>query len=205
MNQKEQKQLFNQPIFIIFALLAGVGLISWILQLTKGLQLTNLDNFNTWGLYIIGFMIFTGIAAGLLLFSSSAYLFKGMEEYKPYARIAAFVGAIGSVVAAGLFIIVDIGNPQRVWYIITSANIQSPMFWDTVILAAYVIIGIIFTRQLIMVEQGKKEEQSLQGISRIAFLAGLMVTVTSFVFALQVAQIGRASWWGRVFNTGGAG
>ena len=188
MNQQVEKKVYTKPLFIIFALLAVVGLVCWFLQLTKGLQLTNLNNFNTWGLYIIGFMIFTGIAAGFLLFASSAYLFKGMEEYKPYTRIAAFVGAIGSVVAAGLFIIVDIGNPQRVWYIITSANIQSPMFWDTLILTAYVIIGITFTRQLIMVHEGKKEEKSLQGISIIAFIAGLMVTVTSFVFSLQVAR-----------------
>ncbi|KTE92424.1 oxidoreductase [Desulfitobacterium hafniense] len=188
MNEKTEKQIFTKPVFIILALLAVVGLVCWFLQLTKGLQLTNLNNFNTWGLYIIGFMIFTGIAAGSLLFSSSAHLFSSMAEYKPYTRIAAFVGAIGSVVAAGLFIIVDIGNPERAWYIITSANISSPMFWDTLILAAYVIIGIVFTRQLIMVEQEKKDEKSLYGISLVAFIAGLMVMVTSFVFALQVAR-----------------
>ncbi|MBS3975235.1 MAG: polysulfide reductase NrfD [Syntrophomonadaceae bacterium] len=188
MNQKAEKQLITQPLFIIFALLAVIGLISWILQFTKGLQLTNLGNFNTWGLYIVGFMIFIGIAAGSLLFSSSAYLFKGMAEYKPYARIAAYVGAIGSAVAAGLFIIVDIGNPLRVWYIIASANIQSPMFWDALILTAYVVIGIVFTRKLILVHEGKKGETSLRDISVVAFIAGLMVTVTSFVFAMQVAR-----------------
>jgi molybdopterin-containing oxidoreductase family membrane subunit len=188
MNTKTEKQLYTKPLFLIFALLAVVGLICWFLQLTKGLQLTNLNNYNTWGLYIIGFMLFTGIAAGSLLFSSSAYLFQGMAEYKPYTRIAAFVGAIGSVVAAGLFIIVDIGNPERAWYFITSANLSSPMFWDFLILTAYVLIGIIFTRQLILVEQGQKEEKSLQGIAVVAFIAGLLVTVTSFVFALQVAR-----------------
>ncbi|KTE90301.1 oxidoreductase, partial [Desulfitobacterium hafniense] len=163
-------------------------LICWFLQLTKGLQLTNLNNYATWGLYIIGFMIFTGIAAGSLIFASSAYLFKGMAEYKPYTRVAAFIGAIGSVVAAGLFIIVDIGNPGRAWYFITSGNISSPMFWDSLILGAYVVIGILFTRQLMLVNERQKEEKSLKTITIIAFIAGLMVMVTSFVFALQVAR-----------------
>ncbi|KTE92428.1 oxidoreductase [Desulfitobacterium hafniense] len=162
MNQKTENKIFTKPLFILFALLAVAGVICWILQLTQGLQLTNLNNFNTWGLYIIGFMVFTGIAA--------------------------FVGAIGSVVAAGLFIIVDIGNPERAWYIFTHPNFSSPMFWDTLILAAYVIVGIIFTRQLLQVGEGKKEEKSLQPIAIIAFSAGLLVTVTSFVFALQVAR-----------------
>ena len=188
MSEKAQKQVFTQPAFIVFALLTVVGLVCWFLQLTQGLQLTNLNNYNTWGLYIIGFMIFTGIAAGSLIFASSAYLFQAMADYKPYTRIAAFVGAIGSVVAAGLFIIVDIGNPERAWYIITRANISSPMFWDTLILGAYVIIGILFTRQLMAVHAGQKEEKSLQVISVVSFVAGLLVMVTSFVFALQVAR-----------------
>ncbi|KTE92432.1 oxidoreductase [Desulfitobacterium hafniense] len=188
MSEKAEKQFYTKPVFILFALLTAVGLVCWYLQLTKGLQLTNLNNFATWGLYIIGFMIFTGIAAGSLIFASSAYLFQGMAEYKPYTRVAAFVGAIGSVVAAGLFIIVDIGNPERAWYMITSGNISSPMFWDSLILGAYVVIGIFFTRQLMLVNEGQKEEKSLKTISVITFIAGLMVMVTSFVFALQVAR-----------------
>lgn len=188
MSGKTEKQVFTQPLFILFALLTVVGLVCWFLQLTKGLQLTNLNNFATWGLYIIGFMIFTGVAAGSLIFASSAYLFKSMAEYKPYARIASFVGAIGSVIAAGLFIIVDIGNPERAWYFLTSANLASPMFWDFLILGAYIVIGIFFTRQLMLVNDGQKEEKSLKTISVIAFIAGLLVMVTSFVFALQVAR-----------------
>lgn len=182
------KKVLNKPLLITFVVFTVIGIVCWVLQLTKGLQLTNLNNYNTWGLYIIGFMLFTGIAAGSLLFASSAWLFKSMQEYRPYTRIAAYVGAIGSVVAAGLFIIVDIGNPERVWNMIIHANIASPMFWDSLILSAYIIIGIIFTRQLILVEEGKKEEKSLKAISAVAFIAGLMVTVTSFVFALQVAR-----------------
>ncbi len=187
MNQKAEKQLFTKPLFLIFALFAVIGLVCWFLQLTKGLQLTNLNNYNTWGLYIVGFVIFTGMAAGSLIFASSACLIKAMEEFKPFARVASFVGAIGSVVAAGLFVIVDIGNPGRVWHFVTSANISSPMFWDFLILFAYIIIGIFFTRQLVMVHEGG-EEKSLKTISIIAFIAGLLVMATSFIFALQVAR-----------------
>lgn len=188
MSKMNNRTVLNKPLFIAFAAFTIIGIVCWIVQLTQGLQLTNLNNYNTWGLYIIGFMLFTGVAAGSLIFASSAWLFQSLKEYRPYTRISAFVGAIGSVVAAGLFIIVDIGNPERVWNIIVNANFSSPMFWDTLVLSAYIIIGIIFTRQLILVEEGKKEEKSLRAISLIAFIAGLMVTVTSFVFALQVAR-----------------
>lgn len=171
-----------------FLVVAVLGIVAWVLQLAQGLQLTNLNNFNTWGLYIIGSMLFTGIAAGSLLFTSSAYLFPWMEEFKPYTRISSFLGAICGVIAAGLFLIVDIGNPDRAWYIITSANIASPVFWDTLILGCYIIIGIVYARQLMLLQEGKVTEKSLGPLNVIAFIAGLLVMVTAFVFAMQVAH-----------------
>lgn len=188
MNQITKKQLIGKPLFIIFGLATLVGLICWFLQLTQGLQLTNLNNHSVWGLYIVGFVLFTGVAAGSLLFASSAYLFKLMEEFKPYARIVSFVGAISSVVAAGLFIMVDIGNPGRAWYFITSANISSPMFWDSIILLVYLVVGLWFTQQLIKAHEGQAGTKSIRTLSIIAFVAGLFVMVTSFVFAFQVAR-----------------
>jgi molybdopterin-containing oxidoreductase family membrane subunit len=175
----------------IFAVLAVIGIFFWIQQLTRGLQLSNLNNYNVWGLYIVCFVLCTGLAGGMLLFASSAYLIQGMAEFKPYARLAVFTGAICSVVAAGFFIIVDIGNPERAWNIITNAKIQSPLLWDTIILAAYAVIGIIFARQLILVEEDKAKESSLKAISVIAFIAGLFVMATSFVFAMWT---GRPLW-----------
>jgi len=173
---------------IISAAFVIMGIACWVAQLTQGLHLTNLDNNNTWGLYIVGFVLFTGVAAGSLLFASSAWLFNGLAQFRPYTRIASFVGVIGSVIAAGLFIIVDIGNPSRIWYMITRFNFTSPIIWDTVILGSYVIIGIIFTRRLIQVSKGVTEEKSVKGIAIVAFIAGLLVTVTSFIFCIQVAR-----------------
>ncbi len=173
---------------LVLAFLGIVGIAAWMMQLSQGLQVTGLNNHTVWGLYIVGFMIATGIAAAALIFSSSAYLFKSMEEFKPFARLSVFIGAICSVVAAGFFIIVDIGNPERAWNIITSAHFQSPLLWDTLILASYAIIGILFTRMLMQVEEGKKDESNLKSISIVAFVAGLLVTATSFVFAMWVAR-----------------
>ncbi|KTE92054.1 oxidoreductase [Desulfitobacterium hafniense] len=172
---------------MIFAAVAMLGAVCWGLQLTQGLQVTNLGLNNMWGLYIVGFMIFTGVAAGSLLFAAVPYLFK-LAEFKPYTRIAAYLGAVSSIVAASLFIIVDIGNPERAWLFITSGNLTSPMFWDFLMLASYMVISILFTRQLILVHEGKKAEGSLKPIAVIAFIAGLLVTVTSFVFCFQIAR-----------------
>ena len=172
---------------IIFAAFAIVGVVCWILQLTKGLQMTNLSVNNMWGLYITFFMIFTGVAAGSLFFASLPYLFN-LDQYKPYCKIATYVGAVSSIVAASLFIIVDIGNPERAWLFVTSGNFTSPMYWDFLMLASYMIISVIFTRQLLLVSEGKKDEKTVKPIAIIGFIAGIMIIVTSFVFTFQPAR-----------------
>lgn len=172
---------------IIFAVFTVLGVVCWGIQLTKGLQVTNLGVTNMWGLYITFFMIFTGVAAGSLFFASVPYLFN-LDAYKPYCRIATYVGAVSSIVAASLFIIVDIGNPERAWLFITSGNITSPMFWDFIMLGSYMVISVIFTRQLMLVNEGKREEKSVKPIAIISFIAGILVIVTSFVFAFQIAR-----------------
>ena len=172
----------------IFAAFTVIGVVCWIIQLAKGLQMTNLSVTNMWGLYITFFMIFTGIAAGCLFFAALPFLMKNLESFKPYCKIATYVGAVSSIVAASLFIIVDIGNPERAWLFVTSGNLTSPMFWDFIMLASYMIISVIFTRQLMMVSEGKTEEKSVKPIAAVAFIAGIMVIVTSFVFTFQIAR-----------------
>lgn len=181
-----KKSSFNGWM-MIFAAFTVLGIVCWIIQLNKGLQMTNLSVINMWGLYITFFMIFTGVAAGSLFFASVPYLFH-LEDYKPYCRIATYLGAVASIVAASLFIVVDIGNPDRAWEFITSGNITSPMFWDFLMLGSYMVISVIFTRQLMLVYEGNKEEKSLKPIAVIAFFAGIMVIVTSFVFAFQISR-----------------
>ncbi|AFM01860.1 polysulfide reductase [Desulfitobacterium dehalogenans ATCC 51507] len=184
---KNTKQTSSNLWNIIFAVFAVLGSVCWGLQLTQGLQVTNLGVNTMWGLYIVGFMIFTGVAAGSLLFAAVPYLFKFIE-FKPYTRIASYLGAVSSIVAASLFIIVDIGNPERAWLFITSGNLTSPMFWDFLMLASYMVLSIIFTRQLILVHEGKKDEASVKPVAVISFIAGILVTVTSFVFCFQIAR-----------------
>ena len=77
--KKTPSNLWN----MIFAAVAVLGAVCWGLQLTQGLQVTNLGLNNMWGLYIVGFMIFTGVAAGSLLFAAVPYLFKSWLSLSP--------------------------------------------------------------------------------------------------------------------------
>lgn len=172
----------------IFAAFALAGTACFVFQTMQGLHVANLSNDVTWGLYIVGFLLFTGVAAGCLLFASAPFVFSGLEAYRPYARVASFVAVACGCLCAGLFILVDTGNPLRAFSILTSFQIMSPLFWDTVILIAYVVLGCAFTFALVKVHEGAKTEASVRPLASAVFVAALLVAVTSLAFALQVAR-----------------
>lgn len=165
-----------------------LGIVCWIIQLVKGEVVTNMNHFVPWGLYIIGFMIFTGISAGSLLFAGSVWCFEILKSYRPYTLITTFVGVIGGLLGAGLFIVVDLGNPLRGIYMLLTPNIASPLVWDETVLSAYGIIGVYFLRQLYLVQQGKRSEASLCLPAILALIAGIAVIITSFAFVLLVSS-----------------
>ena len=174
----------------VFAAFSLAGTACFVFQAMHGLQVAHLSNDITWGLYIVGFLLFTGVAAGCLLFASTPFVFSGLEAYRPYARVASFVSVtlrvrncLGAVHLGG-----PTGNPLRAFSIWRKLQITSPLFWDTVILISYVVLGCAFTIALVKVSEGKKTEASVRPLAIAVFVAALLVTITSLAFALQVAR-----------------
>ena len=91
-----KKKNFNTGL-LVSALLFVLGIVCWILQLTQGLQLTNLNNYNTWGFYIVCFALFTGVGAGSLLFTSSAGC---LRVLRPFAPIPGFPPLLARLAAS---------------------------------------------------------------------------------------------------------
>lgn len=176
---------------VVFGVLTVVGLVAWFIQLTKGLVLSDLGDNKVWGLYIVGFMFFTGVAAGSLIMASFPHV-ANLTQYKPYTKIASFVAAVSSVIAAGLFILVDIGNPLRLWNMIIHANFQSPLIWDAIILIGYAFLSIYFLSRLIQLDTDSAQENSVKKWAWVSLIAGLLVGITANVFALQISK---PSWY----------
>lgn len=172
---------------ITFGALAVVGIACWIAQLT-GAGALALTDHAVWGLYIVGFTLCTGIAAGCLMFASSTVLFHPFAPWRPYARLAGACAVAIGAVGAGLFIVADLGSPARMWEMVAYAHPGSPLFWDAIILLAYVVIGSALTLQLVKAEKAGVDTGTLKALAAAALVAGALVAVTSFVFAFQVAR-----------------
>lgn len=184
---------------VIGAAMCAAGLAAWIYQLVQGMQVTNLRNSFTWGLYMGSFEFFIAMATGGILAFSIAYLWN-IETLKPFAKIAS-IGSLASVVAAGVAIFEDLGEPFHALYMIITPNVGSPLFWDVVILTLYVIVCLVAVVLTLLPDTKKHvhdrgyrmtNEENCRRFSFIAFpMAFLLNIITSFMFATQNTR----EWW----------
>ena len=158
------------------------GISAWVYQLANGLAVTGMSNINSWGAYIIMFMLFVGLSAGGLIVASSAHVFN-IEQFKKVALPAVITSTV-CICCAGLFILLDLGGIQRVWRILTGPNPSSVLVWDMTIITIYLVINIL---DLVWIIRG--HEHKVEVLSRIALPVAILVhSVTAWIFGLQIAR-----------------
>ncbi|OIB58286.1 NrfD/PsrC family molybdoenzyme membrane anchor subunit [Natrialba sp. SSL1] len=131
----------------VAALALGLFLLGWAYQLAEGMVVTGLGDWGTgggvtWGVYIGAFIWWVGIAHGGIILSAAVRLL-GMERYMPVARLAELL-TIGALSAAGFYIVVHLGRPDRmVTSVIGHYHITvhaSPLVWDVTVITAYFVL-----------------------------------------------------------------
>lgn len=172
---------------IVAAVVAACGLGLWIYQLTQGLVITNMRNLDSWGLYITSFMFLVGLSAGGLIISSAPRVF-GVKGFGGISKIAVWTSICCTVLAIA-FVIVDLGNPMRIWELFAYSNLSSPLMWDIIVLGTYLIVSIVYLWATLRVEAGKGSAVSLRVLSAIALVTAILVhSVTAWIFGLQQAH-----------------
>lgn len=111
-------------IWILGALGLGVAVYRW----TAGLgATTNLSDGRGWGLWIsFDMMSGIGLAAGAFTVAAVVYIFN-LKQFYPIVRPSILTGFISYILAA-LTLLVDLGQPQRIWHLLIYWNIHSPLF-----------------------------------------------------------------------------
>lgn len=169
----------------VVLVIAGVAL--WIVQLTGGMSQTGMRNLDSWGLYITMFMFFVGLSAGGLIISSVPRVF-GMEGFGGISKIAVWSSICCTVAAIG-FVVVDLGQPMRLWELFVFSNLTSPLMWDIIVISVYLILSIVYLWATLRFEAGRASATSLRVISAIALVTAVLVhSVTAWIFGLQASH-----------------
>ena len=118
-----------------------VGAYAYFLQLRKGLAVTNMGDVVSWGIYISNFVFFVAISLVGSLITAILRL-ADVHWSTPLTRIAEII-AVSAIVFASIIIIVDMGRPDRFYYLFTYGRLQSPILWDVIVIGTYFVISLL--------------------------------------------------------------
>ncbi|MCU0658321.1 MAG: polysulfide reductase NrfD [Polyangiaceae bacterium] len=123
---------------------ALVGANAWAHQLAQGMQLTAMTDHVSWGLYIANFTFGVGLAAGAVMMVIPAYLYDDHEMHD--VVLVGELLAVAAIVVCILFIVVDMGRPDRFWHIIPGIGRFnwpiSMLTWDVLVLNGYLVLNL---------------------------------------------------------------
>lgn len=149
-------------------------------QFTEGLAVTGLNKPVFWGLYIANFIFCVGLSAGGIAVSAIVHILN-KEEMKPVAIIAEML-SISFLVMAALFIVLDLGQPTRLLYVIRHANFASPLLWDVTVISSYMILcaALLFFSARTVILQGASRASERLGFIRLLTLGYTDVSERAF-------------------------
>jgi molybdopterin-containing oxidoreductase family membrane subunit len=129
-------------IWALFLLvLCIIGLICYINQIRKGLIITDMGDYVSWGIYISNFVYFVAISLVGSLITAILRL-ANVHWSTPLTRIAEII-AVSAITMAALIIIVDMGRPDRFYNLFIHGRLQSPILWDVVVITTYFFISLL--------------------------------------------------------------
>ncbi len=161
----------------------GYAFIVYVFQLVYGLKITGLSRNISWGFYIAQFTYLVGVAASAVMLVLPAYF----HHYKKFKRVIIFGEflAIGAVVMCMLFIVVDMGQPQRVLNVVLHPTPNSVMFWDFMVLTGYLVLNAIIGWTTLEAERHDVEPP--HWVKYLIYLSIIWAfsihTVTAFLYA----------------------
>lgn len=121
-----------------------VGANAWATQVRDGMHLTNMSDHVSWGLYIANFTFLVGLAAGGVMMVIPAYLYHD-EEMHDIVIIGELL-AIAAIIMALMFVVCDLGRPDRFWHLIPGLGRfnfpVSMLTWDVIVLNGYLLINL---------------------------------------------------------------
>ncbi len=171
----------------VSAVVAVIGIVLWAMQLSGGMVQTAMRNLDSWGLYITMFMFFVGLSAGGLIISSVPKAF-GIKGFGGISKVAVMTSIAATVAAIGM-VVVDLGQPARVWELFAYSNLGSPLMWDIIVLMVYLVLSCVYLWAQVQHEKGKVSAVALRVISVVALVCAVLVhSVTAWIFGLQQAH-----------------
>jgi molybdopterin-containing oxidoreductase family membrane subunit len=163
------------------------GFYAYAGQFQNGLIVTNMRDSVSWGFYIGNFTFLVGLAASAILLVIPAYVY----QWKPIKEVVLFgeLLAVASIIMCLLFVLVDMGRPDRLWHLIPFIGRmnfpQSLMAWDALVLNAYLGLNLFVVVYLLW-KSAHGEPYNMRIVTPLVILSIPLAisihTVTAFLY-----------------------
>jgi Ni/Fe-hydrogenase subunit HybB-like protein len=167
----------------LLLVIIGVGAGAYLMQLDQGLSVTGLNRDVSWGFYIAQFTFLVGVAASAVMMVIPKYL----HNFKAFGRmliLGEFL-AISAVIMCLLFIVVDLGQPQRLMNVLLFPTPNSILFWDMVVLNNYLLVNIVIGWVTLQAERNQVAPPKwIKPVIYYSIPSAISIhTVTAFLYA----------------------
>ncbi|HUI56665.1 MAG TPA: NrfD/PsrC family molybdoenzyme membrane anchor subunit [Bryobacteraceae bacterium] len=127
------------------------GALAYSAQVRFGLGLTAMRDQVSWGFYIGNFTFLVGVAAAAVVLVIPAYIY----NWKPIREIVIYgeLLAISAITMCLMFVLVDIGRPDRFWHLIPPFGFlnfpRSVLAWDVLVLNLYFVVNLVVATHIL--------------------------------------------------------
>jgi len=181
---------------VLLTILSLVGVRAWAWQFVNGLSETGMTDQVSWGAYIANFTFLVGVAAAAVMLVIPAYIYrvKSMKDVVLFGELL----AIAAIVMCLLFVVVDLGHPERFHHMIPPFGKFnwpiSMLSWDVIALNGYLVLNLHICGYLLYSKYNNRQPTKKFYIP-VVFLAIIWAisihTVTAFLY---VGLAGRPFW-----------
>ena len=126
---------------MILTIVSLLGVYAYSQQLVHGLVTTGMTDQVSWGLYIANFTYLVGLAAAAAMLVIPVYVYRNMH----LSDVVIFgeLLAVAVIVMCLLFVMVDLGRPDRFMHLFWRFNFPMSMLtWDVVALNGYLLLNL---------------------------------------------------------------
>jgi Ni/Fe-hydrogenase subunit HybB-like protein len=134
----------NWQYYAWMMLLTGfvlAGINAYAKQFVYGLATTGMTDQVSWGLYIANFTYLVGVAAAAVMLVIPVYIYKNKDLHD--LVVLGELLAVAAIIMALLFVIVDLGRPDRFHHMLLRFNFpDSILTWDVIVLNIYLLLNL---------------------------------------------------------------
>ncbi|NUM53962.1 MAG: polysulfide reductase NrfD [Candidatus Hydrogenedentes bacterium] len=180
----------------VLTVLTVIGGNAYSRQLVQGLAVTGMTDQVSWGAYIANFTYLVGVAAAAVMLVIPAYIYrnKDMHDVVLFGELL----AIAAIVMALLFVVVDLGRPDRFWHLIPvigKFNFPGSMLsWDVIVLNGYLLLNLHICGYLLFMKYMDRKPTILFYMPFVLVAIAWAVSIHTVTAFLYVGLVGRPFW-----------